>query len=963
MGKRQDQSGNNQDFQFPDQTQGYVTSCWSNWNGPITKTVWRDANGKADSGGPINLVQVTFPYPHFEDPPCRWRIQLGQNSFSDKMTPTDANGAMFDNDQIPNFAEITTPPQDRQSPSNCNTFSNYLNTFQYRDCLQTASVTDANGNTFTVCARWDNRYVCSNAPRSPQPTDNWPPTTGRPNSFACTGQQCRCQQDGGFSVGASSTCLRDPDGDPYYSFYRQYIGSFQRQTIPTDHDNQQHQGPNDDAVRRNVPVACYGFYNEFDPMTHQTQREDKRCVIDIDVSHMKTTQLGKAEFGQNANTQDVDPEAKDNQRPPSGNGSNTGNLWFTKLGWAFSFLDESTFQNATYNQDLTNVFLSSDTIDKAVVTTSWPVANQDEDPRPAISDYLRSFDDSAGKRIVSNWWQAQATAVATIVHPPAVRLILPPGYAFGADATNPIFGQVASSSSSSGMDSRSQRMEVQIGATEDLLGEVVAALQKSLLLHLEEEPIHVAVAFGDPADFRAKAVAWCAWYIKQSGATSCDTASGKIGDYIKGLNAYADDIEKSRVLRTDLALYAGALLQLEQKLTQPISTWMSQNIDRYKNYLSQAQQLAQAVTMGWADAEQAMSTFHDKTNMPWCMNQRYEGPIFSLLDPWLPSRNANGRISADGLPDLGGVTRPQDILIDFSHIAYLTGSLKLPVLDPVQVTVNVPAPDDSVTLDSFSLTLPPLPSLDPIQTAIQNSIQSLPKVQGNSNFPPLQLPTIDQGVVQQAVATVQQIRNVIKGPDDSSPSMNKTYGAFWKSIGPLAPCKSDSDCEEGNGEQCVNGSCQSQYDPNKHCSDETLKNKKERGECCDFNDSVCQNVEMDLLERFQRIGSRKLVLLNEDYQSLGIRKLTPSTCIPSDESCYILHNESPQPLYQWQINPPSSAADTVGIVKKAVWNATMPQPIGNLSSSSVPYDTNDLVPMQDGPPPLNLSPRSSSPSS
>ena len=41
------------------------------------------------------------------------------------------------------------------------------------------------------------------------------------------------------------------------------------------------------------------------------------------------------------------------------------------------------------------------------------------------------------------------------------------------------------------------------------------------------------------------------------------------------VSEYADRIEKVRELRAELAAYAGAVLQLQQDLTRPISDWVA----------------------------------------------------------------------------------------------------------------------------------------------------------------------------------------------------------------------------------------------------------------------------------------------------------------------------------------------------------------------------------------------------
>src|SRR6185369_1392117 len=120
----------------------------------------------------------------------------------------------------------------------------------------------------------------------------------------------------------------------------------------------------------------------------------------------------------------------------------------------------------------------------------------------------------------------------------------------------------------------------------------------------------------------------------------------------------------------------------------------------------------------WAATEDAMNQFHEVTNRPWSMNQRFEPPIYSLLDEWMPSRalddgvtatspsdETTGRISGDNLPNLT-ITRPKDVVLDFSAITYLTGALKIPVLRPVQIRLKPLLP----TVDTTLATVPTAPA-------------------------------------------------------------------------------------------------------------------------------------------------------------------------------------------------------------------------------------------------------------
>lgn len=905
------------DYQYPDGTtgagaQGFSTACSQDQDN-IQKSVWRYSDNPSRPGE-VTLNPTIYPHPKFQDPACRWRVKVGAPT-----VPLNPKNSY--NPEI-QYGETTDPGNDRQSPSTCTDFCTYLNTWQYYDCLKTVDLVDLTGNIYTGCAEWGNKYLCTDQKVNDAGSACNPGSMEMGNARACIGSECRCQFDAGPKP--VNGCIVNPgsqfqEAPVYYSYFRKYSVNFTRDETPSDI-------PRDDRERSDVPVACYGFYYEFDPKTHQTEPKDRRCVININVSGMGETQKGKGNNGSTTNMVDIDPLATDQQRAQAG----SKDIWYQKLGWGFSLLKEESFKN-DYQKNLSSVFLDIDNLDKARQTGSQPIAREGEAPQTAISDRLRAFDDS-GNRIVVTWWQKQQNEVATLLHPPVVRLLMPPGYAFGIDTTD----VVPTNSDTTDLNTkRSKSIEIQLDASEDMLGESLNRIQKSLLLHLEEEPIPVLVPMGSPTDFRARAQEWCTWYIKnnvkKSGGT-CDNAPQEVKDVISKLNEYADRIENVRELRAELATYTGKVVDIQEKLTKPITDWVKDNLTAYQNFLAAQKNLINGVAERWRDTEQVMSDFENKTNLPWCMNQRYELPIYSLLEKartngdtvsWLPSRADNGKITADGLPNLT-ITRNRDIIIDFSGITYMTGSLTLPVLKPVQVRLNIPTPTD----EPFD-PLPDLPSISAIHTAMDNAMKKFPDVETKGkNYDPLSLPPIDPNQIVTVNNTIEQITDTVRQMDDA-------YDAFWKSIGPLP------------GEK------------NPDTGPDSIKTMKEGLECFYWDDPVCQHVEMDLMERFQRIASRKMVMLREDYDSLGVDRRAPGFCQPMDQICQLLHGERPTPDYKWQVNGPKTLPDMTTDLKEAIRNATLPDPVGTIDPKNFPtYDTNinTLLPFYDVPRPTDLTP-------
>lgn len=933
MGTRTDANGNgnsNDDFIWPDTTRGFVSSCWGETT-TEPRSVWRVKEGgnAEDPDFPeIERQDINYPSPYFTNPACRWRLEDGGDT---PPIPLPENGGLAYEESL-----------DRQSPAACRDFCVYINNYVYLDCLdvQTASLPGDQLPPYFVCAQWGHKYLCSEAPaptyglndlRDPDQLSQWtqqhaqtirqdlcpaqmlepradttpPPSSTLSNSRSCAGEGCRCYGEG---------CRNTDNGRFYWSYFRRYFGSYTRDAVQTD--------AGDDRVSNEAPVACYGAYDEFDPLHRPSYAGERRCVINMDVSQYPVSQTGKGEFGQNADLPDRDPAAPEHQRN-NGEFDEENDLWYQKLSGGFSLLNETVFED-DFNQDLSNVFLNIDRLDSA----SMRATEQLDEARPlAESNAIRAFDDTGSGRIVVSWWQKQQSEMAALLHPPVIRMLLPAGWAFGIDPDDPLF-QTTARVVTDGQEKRGERIEVQINAEEDILGAAIGYIERSLLLDVEEERVPVLIPMGSPTEFRALAEQWCTWYMAQFNQPDCAGAPSDVRGLMLQMEQYADDIDNARMLRAELARYAGSILELQQGITEPIGQWVKANIDKYQSVLEEQRQVRSQFANQWRQAQETFNRFGNETNLPWCMNQRYTSPIYSLLDEWLPSRSLpGGRISADLLPNLRAVPA-EDVIIDFSTIAYMTGSIVLPVLEPVQVRItDLPVPPDGREYSIAGLP-PPLPSVERIREYIRQAAENLPVPPENVEQPPVvDMEPMGEETIRETGTTIDEIGRVVM-------DMNDRYDRFWKSIGPLSPGEPD---EEGA----------------------VIQQMKENLECFGWDSDTCQHVEMDLLERFVRIGSRPLVMLNEDYDSLGALRSFGGPCMPEDHVCTPMHPESTLPKTQWEITGPGGQPAFMEELRRNIRNETLPRPVGGLSSSAMPvYDTdvNRLLPVYDVPEAIDLSP-------
>ncbi len=880
------------DFIYPDTANGLSTACNPDQE-DIQKSVWREKeNGRP---GEIEKVDITYPHPRFQDPSCRWRPKEGDNFRS--QAPDIPLKPLDEYNPRPEYGEMDDEPDNRQSPPVCMGFCQMLNSYQFYDCLETETVPDPADpdQTYTICKRWGNRYLCSDQEVT-NPNGACTTNTGdKANSIKCIGQECRCQGDGG---PAQNGCVENPgtkdrEAPVYYSYYRIYGGSYNRDQVDKD--------AGDDVESDSGPVACYGFYNEFDPKLHRTEEKDRRCVINLNVVDRYDTQSGKAEYGQSRDEPDGNnPDDNANQRDPDYNDEE--DLWYQKLSGGFSLLNEKMFSSA-YNKNLTNVFLDTEKLDNARMKATRQLYQ-----KPIASgSTVRSYDDT-GERDVSIWWQAQQSAVASLLHPPVIRLILPEGSAVGIDLDDPYFAQNVTLMRP--LDKRDDRIEVQINAEEDMLGAAISIVRRAGILDIREEKVPLIVPMGSPTEFRAKAEAWCAWVKRTNNATDCNDSPSDVQELMDTLERYANEIDRMRLLRTALPKYAAKVLALQRSVTDPLRIWLEENIENYRTYLRTQESVQEAIAEEWRSVQQLYEDFESKTNMPWCMNQRFTLPIYSMLDPWLPSRTDNAKIAAHGLPN---ITAPSvtDMVIDLSAIGSLSGGVIVPVLDPIQVRItDFPNPPNPGEPHDIAADYPDLPSVDEVLRLMEDATESLPDPPQNPPvIPPLDLPEIDLGDFSNAFDAMSRMKEVIGGERDS---MNSRYDLFWKSIGPLRPDEPGQDDRNG------------------------IKQMKERLECFSWDDKTCQHVEMDLRERFQRIGSRPLIFMQEDYGSVDYPRGIGGPCIAHHDICSPLHPEKGGETHILEIRPPRSMVDFIDDLRRGIRDETLAEPIGEVPNDEYP---------------------------
>jgi hypothetical protein len=733
---------------------------------------------------------------------------------------------------------------------------------EYEQCTITAS---------SVCAEHqDARRNCvrcegDGAPRPGNPAND---SNGEP-IVRGSGQREETGCRAGYDAQVSGSQLVP---SRYVSYFREYANAgYTRQKVD--------EAPRDITQRTGIPVACYGFYDEFDPKTRRTLPSDARCVIGayFPANEFRTfykTQRGKGLFGQETQYPDPDPAATANIRQAGFNAND--DLWYQNLGGGFSLVNGKVFEER-FAGDLTAALMDLD-------VASFRSSFQLTESRPRSSGALiRATDDTVAlergdDRSIVRWWQEAETAAHDLIHPAVAHIVMPSAWSVGLEVRHPLIATATSSSSVSAMDIRREAIEMQIESQDDLLGEVASFLLSSLLLPIEQQPVPVVVPAGSSTDFRAYKEGWIRWKeVRERAGGSVPVETQNV---IDRLEEYAVRIDEVRAMRADLALYLAEILQRQRSALATVTGWLEDNTSQYEAFQQQRQQRANLLYL-WQGIQQAYRDFTDRTNMPWCKNDRFTTPIYSLLDPWMPGRPT---LTGNDLPRIS-IEIPTDVFIDLTTLQTGTGAISVPVLRPVQILTDnakiVPPGPETVSADIP--VLPPLPSI----SRLDADISRIPRLVTGSaivtRYPDVSISPGDESALYRIYDVVTE--------------MDREYKQFWDAV-------TKPRCGTLEGDKRCGAMGQNTNDPLQDCC--VIGGEEEycrKG----WDQDTCVHVEMDLIERFTRMGARPGVLLHEDFRSMGEwrwpldmhQSSAFPPCDPADWSCLNPHGIEQNPRTGW----------------------------------------------------------------
>lgn len=740
----------------------------------------------------------------------------------------------------------------------------------------------------------------------------------------------------------------------FVSYFREYtMAGYSRDAVSVV--------ANDVTSRNGIPVACYGFYDEFDPKTRATVAADARCVIGAytAANEFRTfyqTQRGHGDYGQERTYPDPDPTTTRELRSPSFD--ENADLWFQNLGGGFSLINGKVFTEK-YGKDMTFALLSLDT---ALERARGPLLSSSAASSASSGhgeDWYRSFrtkgalrrafDDTVtnatgDQRRFTEWWQGQEMETHELTSPAIARIIFPSGWSTNLHVNHffpsPNLSSPRSSAASSGSyDPRRGTIELQTELHEDLLGEVAAFLEQALVAPIEQKEIPFVVPMGSATDFRADKEGWIRW--KNIQILGGKTVPSEVDTLIDRLEEYAVQIDRARELRRHLAESLSSTLERQGTLQKHIHDWLSGAQSSFQSF-QQQRQTREQLLYKWQEIQEAYRKFHDITNMPWCKNDTFTTPVYSFLDPWLPGRNP---LNGNALPSLS-IEKPKDVLVDLTALEGSNGTIQIPVLRPTQILLDRKVLNPPGALQGAPSPIPTLPPLPPLPD-FQSAASTMPLYDTASGiiitFPDVSIPG-------DAQFTLAHMHTVING-------MNGAYGKFWNAITKprCGTLEAQKRCE---GQNPADGDCCVRAGEEEFCR---------KG----WDKDTCVHVEMDLLERFTRMGARPAVLLKNDFDVIGSWRTrgagtrdTFPVCNTNDWSCLDLHREEQQPKFGWYTRVQRSQQNaSTDALRSRLYLETLRNTLS--SSSHFPYqgDPSTITPSFEQRPPIDLStkaPRSGS---
>jgi hypothetical protein len=466
----------------------------------------------------------------------------------------------------------------------------------------------------------------------------------------------------------------------------------------------------------------------------------------------------------------------------------------------------------------------------------------------------------------------------------------------------------------------------------------------------------------------------------------CET--GPLAPYINKWYEIADEVEQLHKIRIQASLLPLAYVQQNVELYSQLEDWLTTTKRDYDQKVVEPMQKLLDLQPTYRNIAAKWNGLHDDTNQPWCKNDRYSAPIYSLLDPWsskmieaaqdgtlpweleenaLSNFNNCAAVGSDKLcidhllPQLN-VEPVADVLLDFSQFTIVSaesGALVYPDITIHELRLDLPTitsianHPDPTTLPNLSDEVDSITTiLEDMTFALQQSLSSSGSINSDVNIA-ADLPKLETYIPKET--DTEAFKQQLLGINKLVIEIARPYKQFWDSLSIV-------------NEPTV-------YDP---ATDTDKENKQYRTQesaldCKKYSDEVCVHTEFDLLERLTRIFVRPAVLMAEDVEHRGeprdasvARASTDdpiSSCDPADWACQHLQDQHTYPKQQWTFIFPTASGGQQTIIDEyhtKLLEHTLPglgkPPSGHTTNFPYEASSGDILPLFSKDAVINLIP-------
>lgn len=634
----------------------------------------------------------------------------------------------------------------------------------------------------------------------------------------CKGRECRCPQ--GNCPWLPSIPYQEvpvPVAPRDYKFYLSYYRGYHSQTermSPGGIDDLQRTGVSD--LSQEADIACFGYYRpetdpritdyeDLDPSTPETgdpanndfDTPDFRCAIHFGWTKEQLWDTQSFRGNVEPDPNDIDDSLPESRWNPD------ESPWEPVIGgMSFIRMDEDSENEEVPTEDkIGEAFLTLD--DASMEATT----QQNREQQYAVGSQIPATDSSVEnrtgsvRRIVA-WIQRLMQDMAQLITERHVRLRIPVRWMSHLPDIERLLqntGDVPATEEDTQPPAMTGSIDKQLRAGDDIPGKMLEVLHE--LFTVKEEEVVVVI----PSLSREEAVAyrelWKADKRKREIANKPEIPGTDA--LIEKLDAYPRQIDKYYAIQGQLTTTVSTLLGVQEDGTSAIAAWMEENIRRYKEFTEEERRRRDMQPL--VEEVLAEMLALEDTNMQFCRSGMLTTlPLYLQNYNWNPTRagstlrrymgeeevpnpddpNTKPYVTMEVFPVCDGspgtfpalcLPPEHDFVFDLTSISTRDVPMRIPVLHPIVLKIQVPVPptDDSTkipTLEEMTLPdLPPVPKIDMELTRLMQPMDLQEQPKPIEPPPPLDL--------TQVQTTLENVRDLLR-------SRRLVYERYWQSVEP-----------------------------------------------------------------------------------------------------------------------------------------------------------------------------------